>query len=60
LPEARNAGVGQELLTAIRDWARGVDLEILVVWPSERAYSFYERAGFRRHPDPLVLKLRPE
>ena len=60
LPEARNAGVGQKLLTAIEAWARAEDLELLLVWPSERAYPFYERAGFRRHPDPLVLRLRSE
>lgn len=60
LSEARNLGVGQGLLTAIKDWAVGEDLELLVVWPSERAYPLYERAGFARYPDPLVLKLRSE
>jgi GNAT superfamily N-acetyltransferase len=60
LPHARNAGVGQNLLMAIEAWARAEDLELLLVWPSERAYPFYERAGFRRHPDPLVLRLRSE
>jgi len=60
LPQARNAGVGQQLLAAIQAWARAEDLELLLVWPSERAYPFYERAGFRRHPDPLVLRLRSE
>jgi GNAT superfamily N-acetyltransferase len=58
LPEFRNAGVGQELLAAVEEWAQKEDLELLVVWPSERAYPFYERSGFSRHPDPLVLKLR--
>ena len=60
LPEARDAGVGRQLLTAIEAWARAEDLELLLVWPSERAYPFYERAGFRRYPDPLVLRLRSE
>lgn len=60
LPEVRNAGVGQRLLTAIKDWASSEDLELLVVWPSERAYPFYERAGFSRYPDPLVFKLKPD
>lgn len=58
LPDSRNAGIGQILLTAVKDWAREEDLELLVVWPSEGAYPFYERAGFSRHPDPLVLRLR--
>jgi GNAT superfamily N-acetyltransferase len=60
LPDARNAGVGEQLLAAIKAWAGGEDLELLVVWPSERAYPFYARAGFDRHPDPLVLRLRSE
>jgi GNAT superfamily N-acetyltransferase len=59
LPEVRNAGVGSRLLAAIKGWAIGESLELLVVWPSDRAYPFYERAGFRRHPDPVVLRLAP-
>lgn len=59
LPEVRNAGVGSQLLAAIERWAIGENLELLVVWPSEKAYPFYERAGFRRYPDPVVLRLAP-
>lgn len=59
LPEVRNGGVGGRLLAAVTDWARGENLELLVVWPSEKAYPFYERAGFRRTPDPVVLRLAP-
>ena len=59
LPEVRNAGVGSQLLAAITDWAKSETLELLVVWPSEKAYPFYERAGFRRTPDPVVLRLAP-
>jgi GNAT superfamily N-acetyltransferase len=57
LPEVRNAGVGSQLLAAITSWAIGESLELLVVWPSDKAYPFYERAGFRRYPDPVVLRL---
>lgn len=60
LPDMRNTGVGQFLLAAIKKWARAEGLELLVVWPSERAYPFYQRAGFSRHPDPLVLRLESE
>ena len=59
LPEMRNAGVGSQLLAAIKSWAIGESLELLVVWPSDMAYPFYERAGFRRHADPVVLRLAP-
>ena len=59
LPEMRNAGVGSQLLAAIKSWAIGESLELLVVWPSDMAYPFYERAGFRRYADPVVLRLAP-
>jgi len=59
LPEVRNAGAGSQLLAAIKSWAIDEGLELLVVWPSDGAYPFYVRAGFRRHPDPVVLRLAP-
>jgi GNAT superfamily N-acetyltransferase len=58
LPQHRNTGVGTALLAAVKDWSVGEDLELLVVWPSELAYPFYERGGYRRYPDPVVLVLR--
>ena len=58
LPELRNRGIGAALLAAVKNWALNQKLELLVVWPSERAYPFYERGGYRRYPDPVVLKLR--
>lgn len=57
LPEVRDAGVGGALLSRIKSWAAELNLEMLVVWPSDRAYPFYERAGFTRPPDPLVLEI---
>ena len=60
LPEKRDQGVGASLLAAIKSWATEVGLEMLVVWPSERAYPFYERAGFSRGADPLVLEIAPQ
>jgi GNAT superfamily N-acetyltransferase len=57
LPEHRNNGVGTALLVAVKNWAVGERLELLVVWPSDRAYPFYERGGYRRYSDPVVLKL---
>lgn len=55
--ERRDKGIGTALLAVVKDWALRERLELLVVWPSERAYPFYERGGYRRHPDPVVLKL---
>ena len=59
LTEVRNTGVGSHLLAAIKSWSIGESLELLVVWPSDGAYPFYERAGFCRYPDPVVLRLAP-
>jgi GNAT superfamily N-acetyltransferase len=57
VPEYRNQGLGSNLLSKIKAWARDEKLEFLAVWPSERSYDFYRRAGFVRPPDPLVLEL---
>jgi GNAT superfamily N-acetyltransferase len=58
LPQRRNKGVGTALLAAVKNWALAEGLELLAVWPSERAYPFYDRGGYRRYSDPVVLKLR--
>ena len=57
LPDYRNRGIGTNLLNAIKEWSKEQELELLVVWPSDRSYRFYERSGFYRDPDPLVLKI---
>jgi GNAT superfamily N-acetyltransferase len=45
-PAWRGRGVGTALLRHVLEWARGRDLELLVVWPSERSRTLYARAGF--------------
>lgn len=58
LPEYRNKGIGSTLLSKARKWAEIQRLELLVVWPSDRSYVFYERVSFQRQQreqDPLVL-----
>ena len=57
LPAFRDKSAGSALLQFVRRWAKDEGLEMLVVWPSDRAYPFYERQGFRRDADPLVLHL---
>lgn len=59
-PAYRNNGVGEQLLRFVKDQAIVDKCELLVVWPSDRSYPFYKRAGFkseRREQDPLVLVL---
>lgn len=54
VPEQRNAGVGRRLLEAIQTWASVQGFEFVIVWPSDRAFPFYERSGFQR-PDDLLI-----
>ncbi|WP_261893408.1 MULTISPECIES: GNAT family N-acetyltransferase [Enterobacteriaceae] len=59
-PAYRNNGVGRKLLSFVKDHAIADKCELLVVWPSDRSYPFYKRAGFKsekREQDPLVLVL---
>jgi GNAT superfamily N-acetyltransferase len=57
LPDYRNQGIGSRLLAVAKNWAEFEQLELLIVWPSDRSFPFYERAGFQREAGPLVLKI---
>lgn len=46
-PEYRNKGIGTELLKYVEYISRQNDIELLIVWPSDRSYPFYKRQGFR-------------
>lgn len=56
----RARGIGSQLLNQAIGWAVDQHLELLIVWPSERSYSFYRRAGFVGESDPLELVLHPD
>jgi GNAT superfamily N-acetyltransferase len=57
-PEHRGQGIGSKLMARVIEWAQAEDLELLIVYPSERAVPFYERAGFRTENDVMELALR--
>lgn len=57
VPRERNRGHGTLLLEAIRSWAAGEGLDLLLVSPSDRAIPFYERAGFGPAGEWLQLSL---
>ena len=59
LPDRRSEGIGAALMAHVIDWAQHEDLELLIVWPSDRAVSFYQRLGFDANNDVLQLVLRP-
>jgi len=46
LPAYRNQGIGSKLLEQLTSWAKQNHLELLIVWPSDKSVSFYERNGF--------------
>lgn len=56
-PEYRSEGLGARLLDRAIDASRSEDFSLIMVWPSDRSGSFYERAGFERGPMPLTLDL---
>jgi GNAT superfamily N-acetyltransferase len=58
LPQFRNRGIGSNLLRHIINWARKQDYELLIVYPSQEARSFYARAGFQERCDVMELRLR--
>jgi ribosomal protein S18 acetylase RimI-like enzyme len=57
-PDYRSRGIGSRLIQKVTDWAKAEDLELLIVYPSEKAVSFYERAGFSMENEVMELRLR--
>jgi GNAT superfamily N-acetyltransferase len=57
-PEFRGKGVGTELLKTVIEWAKVEDFELLLVYPSDEAISFYHRLGFENDREVLKLVLR--
>ena len=45
-PSHRGAGIGGLILEKVITKAKSLDLELLLVWPSVEAASFYRRYGF--------------
>jgi len=59
LPLFRNQGIGETLMRHVIAWAQTEELELLIVWPSDRAISFYRKLGFKSENDILQRTLRP-
>ena len=59
-PEQRGQGVGTERMQQVVAWARERDLELLIVWPSERSRTLYARAGFRAESEIMEQVFRSE
>ena len=57
-PEYRGRGIGTRLLEKVIKWSKDEDLELLIVYPSERAQKFYEHSGFEMENEVMELTLR--
>ena len=55
----RNQGIGRQLLRAVLDYADENGFARVVLSPTERSISFYERAGFGP-ADALMLRIPPD
>ena len=56
---ARGRGLGSQLLSAALDWCRQRDVHAVIVWPTERSRSLYERHGFAVRDDLMELIVAP-
>ncbi len=52
-------GIGTRLLEAALAWARSHDVDRVLLWPSARSVTLYERHGFTHGGDVMELALGP-
>jgi GNAT superfamily N-acetyltransferase len=52
-------GAGSRLLDAALAWARAEQMDRVILWPSSRSVTLYERHGFTHHGDVMELALGP-
>ena len=51
----RGEGVGAQLLAAVLDWSKSKNAEKVILWPTERSKTFYQRHGFSFADDLMQL-----
>ena len=56
---ARGRGIGTGLLRAVIDWCQTRDVHAIILWPTERSRSLYERQGFAVRDDLMELIVEP-
>ena len=56
---ARGRGIGSKLLRAALDWCQARDVHAVILWPTERSRTLYERFGFAVREDLMELIVRP-
>jgi GNAT superfamily N-acetyltransferase len=58
-PEARGAGIGSQMLRSALNWCRARDVHAVILWPTERSRTLYERYGFAVRDDIMELIIKP-
>ena len=56
-PEHRSHGLGSRLLQVFVEHCVSAGFEMVLAFPADDAYGFYERNGFTRPPYPVVHRL---
>jgi ribosomal protein S18 acetylase RimI-like enzyme len=59
VPDFRGQGIAGRILAKAQESARAADVELVIVWPSERSVSLYKRQGFEVQDEPLVWDATP-
>ena len=57
--QARGKGTGSQLLLAVLDWCEARDVHSVILWPTERSRTLYERFGFSVRDDIMELIIKP-
>lgn len=52
---ARGRGLGSSLLSEVIRWCEAHNVHSIILWPTERSRTLYERHGFAVHEDILEL-----
>jgi GNAT superfamily N-acetyltransferase len=55
--EHRSHGLGSRMLQVLVEHCTTGGFELVLTFPADDAYGFYERNGFTRPPDPVVHRL---
>ena len=56
---ARGKGIGSRLLREALDWCQAREVHAVILWPTERSRSLYERNGFAMRDDLMELIIKP-
>jgi len=54
---ARGKGMGSRMLAMAIDWCKQEGADAVILWPTERSRSLYERQGFAVRDDLLELRI---